>query len=56
MLEDSELEAIAATARQIYNKHMTFSEFKTAMDIRHYNTPDFTYKTVFITASEFNDQ
>lgn len=50
--DESRIEEIAARAVKIYHKHITFEEFKAALDVRFYNTPTLIYQIIFITVAE----
>jgi len=54
MIEDSELEDIAATAKKIYSTGMRMSQFIKLMDKQHWNTPPYVYRIMFIAISTFD--
>lgn len=54
MLEDSELEAVAETAKSAYMDSTNMSEFCQIMAEFHFNTPPYIFRTMFIAIAEFD--
>ena len=54
MLEDNEIEEVAATATNAYMNSTNLDEFIEIMDNSHYNTPHYVYRIMYKSIRQFD--